>query len=253
MKRDDAAVASGSAALGAVAEKVREDKQREETREVEGTVAAGAALEEVAERVRREKEKDEEQHRESVEMAGVAIGEIAGRVKSNQEQEEKRRSKEQRRSSAAAAAGGDTLAEIAERLKAQKGVNEQVLEEGHGTEVASAGAIAGAAGVAAYETSDSRAVDSDPANIVDPRVRQEPQLQQARSTESDSGPAPNTIGPHSSDIMNIIDPRVKPQPELQKAEVKNPETGPAPNTIGPWKSDTASKCDDELCVARDID
>ncbi|MBE7179811.1 MAG: hypothetical protein INR71_01150, partial [Terriglobus roseus] len=35
-------------------------------------------------------------------------------------------------------------------------------------------------------------------------------------TGIDTGPAPNTIGPHKSDALNVLDPRVQPQPELMK-------------------------------------
>lgn len=48
----------------------------------------------------------------------------------------------------------------------------------------------------------------------------------AYEATEDTGPAPNTIGPHESDVKNVVDPRVKPDPELQKSREETP-TEPA--------------------------
>lgn len=238
-----------------MADKVKEDKEREEQKDRDATIAASAALGEVADGVKKDKEKEEAKEQEAREDASVAIGEIAGRVKEDRDLEEKRRSKERRRSSAAAQAGGETLAEIAAKVKQDREIEEQPeAEDQHGSvvPVAAAGA-AGVAGVAAYEVLDRQDTgpapatigphDSDLANIVDPRVQPDPDKQKSPVRNPETGPAPNTIGPHKSDIANILDPRVKPDPEVQRAPVQNPGTGPAPNTIGPHRSDTANILD----------
>ncbi|EMC92408.1 hypothetical protein BAUCODRAFT_38462 [Baudoinia panamericana UAMH 10762] len=64
----------------------------------------------------------------------------------------------------------------------------------------------GTAGVGAYETTRDR---------------------------GDTGPAPNTVGPHSSDVLNVLDPRVRPEPEKMKDHT----------TAGPYSSDMANKVD----------
>ena len=43
----------------------------------------------------------------------------------------------------------------------------------------------------------------------------------------DTGPAPHTIGPHKSDIANIVDPRVKPDPEKMRS-ARDTGAGPTP-------------------------
>ena len=52
----------------------------------------------------------------------------------------------------------------------------------------------------------------------------------------DSGPASKTIGPHDSNIANVLDPRVKPQPELMKGnkseEHSKVETNPRAGQAG---------------------
>lgn len=38
----------------------------------------------------------------------------------------------------------------------------------------------------------------------------------SNGTRGDTGPASKTIGPHDSDVANVLDPRVKPEPEKMK-------------------------------------
>jgi hypothetical protein len=61
---------------------------------------------------------------------------------------------------------------------------------------------------------------SNVANILDPRVKPDPELQSSTTHDKPySGPASETIGPHKSNVANILDPRVKPDPELQSSKV----------------------------------
>lgn len=65
-----------------------------------------------------------------------------------------------------------------------------------------------------------------------------------RDAEPDSGPATSTIGPHKSNVANVLDPRVQPDPELQKHHHAAPTVeDPAPSTVGPHKSDVANIVD----------
>ena len=57
-----------------------------------------------------------------------------------------------------------------------------------------------------------------------------------REDKVDTGPASNTIGPHSSNIANIVDPRVQPDPSKQKAHT----------TTGPHQSDTLNRLDPKV-------
>ncbi|KAF2443157.1 hypothetical protein P171DRAFT_487110 [Karstenula rhodostoma CBS 690.94] len=65
-----------------------------------------------------------------------------------------------------------------------------------------------------------------------------------RDAEPDSGPASSTVGPHKSNVANVLDPRVQPDPELQKHHHAAPTVeDPAPSTVGPHKSDVANIVD----------
>ncbi|OAG01975.1 uncharacterized protein CC84DRAFT_1167136 [Paraphaeosphaeria sporulosa] len=65
-----------------------------------------------------------------------------------------------------------------------------------------------------------------------------------RDAEPASGPASSTIGPHKSNVANVLDPRVQPDPELQKHNNAAPTVeDPAPSTVGPHKSDVANIVD----------
>lgn len=68
-----------------------------------------------------------------------------------------------------------------------------------------------------------------------------------RQKEPDSGPASSTIGPHKSNIANVLDPRVQPNPDLQKHHHAAPTVeDPAPSTVGPHKSDLANVLDPKV-------
>ncbi|KAH4863478.1 hypothetical protein HBH75_005690 [Parastagonospora nodorum] len=57
-----------------------------------------------------------------------------------------------------------------------------------------------------------------------------------REDKADTGPASNTIGPHSSNLANIVDPRVQPDPSKQKAHT----------TTGPQQSDALNRLDPKV-------
>ncbi|EMD00117.1 hypothetical protein BAUCODRAFT_30578 [Baudoinia panamericana UAMH 10762] len=78
-----------------------------------------------------------------------------------------------------------------------------------GRDAVTAGGL-GAAGVGAYEANKHH-----------------------RDHRGDTGPASNTIGPHSNNMANVVDPRVKPQPDQMKDRT----------TAGPHKSDMLNKLD----------
>ncbi|KAE8833232.1 hypothetical protein PTNB73_05378 [Pyrenophora teres f. teres] len=78
---------------------------------------------------------------------------------------------------------------------------------------------------------------SNTANILDPRVQPEPSKQIHHNIGStEDDPASRTIGPHGSNIANIIDPRVKPDPLKQKGHT----------TTGPHQSDTLNRLDPKV-------
>lgn len=65
-----------------------------------------------------------------------------------------------------------------------------------------------------------------------------------RQNEPETGPASSTIGPHKSNVANVLDPRVQPNPDLQKHHYAAPTVeDPAPSTVGPHKSDVANVLD----------
>jgi hypothetical protein len=101
----------------------------------------------------------------------------------------------------------------------------------YGRDAAIAGGL-GAAGVGAYTATRDHKGDStgpasetigphtsNAANIVDPRVQPDPSVQghQVGPSSTSEDPASKTIGPHKTNLANIIDPRVKPDPEKQKS------------------------------------
>ncbi|KAI9705656.1 MAG: hypothetical protein M1820_005066 [Bogoriella megaspora] len=122
----------------------------------------------------------------------------------------------------------------------------------YGRDAGVAGAGATAAGVGAYELSKGGNQDTGPAsntigphesniaNIVDPRVKPEPEKMKNVGPRPDTGPASATIGPHSSNIANVVDPRVQPDP----AKMKDRET------VGPHQSDTLNRVDPRVDSSR---
>jgi hypothetical protein len=75
---------------------------------------------------------------------------------------------------------------------------------------------------------------SNAANILDPRVQPDPSKQIHHNVgPTAEDPASRTIGHHESNIANIIDPRVQPDPSKQKAHM----------TSGPHQSDTLNRLD----------
>ncbi|KAF7572814.1 hypothetical protein A1F97_00595 [Pyrenophora tritici-repentis] len=78
---------------------------------------------------------------------------------------------------------------------------------------------------------------SNTANILDPRVQPDPSQQIHHNIgPTQDDPASRTIGPHSSNIANIVDPRVKPNPSKQKEHT----------TTGPHQSDTLNRLDPKV-------
>ena len=78
---------------------------------------------------------------------------------------------------------------------------------------------------------------SNTANILDPRVQPDPNQQIHHNIgPTAEDPASRTIGPHSSNIANIVDPRVKPDPSKQKGHT----------TTGPHQSDTLNCLDPKV-------
>ncbi|RMZ70822.1 cell surface [Pyrenophora seminiperda CCB06] len=78
---------------------------------------------------------------------------------------------------------------------------------------------------------------SNMANILDPRVQPDPNQQIHHNIgPTADDPASRTIGPHSSNIANIVDPRVKPDPSKQKGHT----------TSGPHQSDTLNRLDPKV-------
>ncbi|KAK5107360.1 hypothetical protein LTR62_001340 [Meristemomyces frigidus] len=73
---------------------------------------------------------------------------------------------------------------------------------------------------------------------VDPTVQTAPSQIKDQSIGDETGPAPNTAGPHPSDVANVVDPRVKPEPEQLKAREKQAEGKPATSTQPTQKEQT---------------
>ncbi|KAF2767404.1 hypothetical protein EJ03DRAFT_384001 [Teratosphaeria nubilosa] len=96
---------------------------------------------------------------------------------------------------------------------------------------------AGTTGVGAYEMAEG---SDDKLHPVGEQSHTMAEPAPVVSTGDATGPAPHTIGPRESDRANIVDPRVKPEPELQRGATGGDATGPAPSTIGPHKTDTAN-------------
>ena len=171
--------------------------------------------------------------------------------------------------------------------------------ENHGSAVAAATAATGAAALGANAATNheqgekARLQDTGPAsqtigphesnimNVVDPRVLPDSDKQavqtpseltrvmpgafpidepvQAKSIETETGPASKTIGPHQSNVKNVIDPTVLPDFSKQKehrsshsnvsqtaaeSSQRSPtSTGPASKTTGPHKSNVLNVVD----------
>jgi hypothetical protein len=124
-------------------------------------------------------------------------------------------------------------------------VPERQPEHHYGRDAGLAGAGAAAAGGLYSANRDSMA-DTGPAsntlgphssnvaNILDPRVQPDPSKQVHHNVGSTAeDPASRTIGPHDSNLANILDPRVKPDPSKQKGHT----------TTGPHQSDTLNRAD----------
>jgi hypothetical protein len=78
---------------------------------------------------------------------------------------------------------------------------------------------------------------SNAANVLDPRVQPDPSQQVHHNVGPTSeDPASRTIGQHQSNIANILDPRVQPDPSKQKAHT----------TTGPHQSDTLNRLDPKV-------
>jgi hypothetical protein len=78
---------------------------------------------------------------------------------------------------------------------------------------------------------------SNTANVLDPRVQPDPSKQIHHNVGSTAeDPASRTIGPHSSNIANVVDPRVQPDPSKQKAHT----------TTGPHQSDSLNRLDPQV-------
>jgi hypothetical protein len=78
---------------------------------------------------------------------------------------------------------------------------------------------------------------SNAANVLDPRVQPDPSQQVHHNVGPTSeDPASRTIGQHQSNVANILDPRVQPDPSKQKAHT----------TTGPHQSDTLNRLDPKV-------
>jgi hypothetical protein len=120
-----------------------------------------------------------------------------------------------------------------------------VQERQHGRDAGLAGTGAAAAGGLYAANRDSRAEtgpasntigphSSNAANVLDPRVQPDPSQQVHHNVgPTAEDPASRTIGPHDSNLANILDPRVKPDPSKQKGHA----------TTGPYQSDTLNRFD----------
>jgi hypothetical protein len=75
---------------------------------------------------------------------------------------------------------------------------------------------------------------SNVANVLDPRVQPDPSKQVHHNVGPTSeDPASRTIGHHQSNVANVLDPRVQPDPSKQKAHT----------TTGPHQPDTLNRLD----------
>lgn len=111
----------------------------------------------------------------------------------------------------------------------------------YGRDAALAGG-AGAAGLGAYEAGKHHGHEGsrDAPGMVG--GTQQYTGQQAGPTSTD--PAPNTTGPHKSDVLNVVDPRVKPEPEKMKGHTATSTSqDPASKTVGPHDSNIANVMD----------
>lgn len=129
-----------------------------------------------------------------------------------------------------------------------KELSKQDDDHHHGRDAALVGAGAGAAtaGGLAYASHKDHKADTGPAsntlgphssntaNVLDPKVQPDPSKQVHHNVGSTAeDPASKTIGPHSSNVANVLDPRVQPDPSKQKGHT----------TTGPHQSDTLNRAD----------
>lgn len=132
-----------------------------------------------------------------------------------------------------------------------KDLSKQDDDHHHGRDAALAGAGVGAAtaGGLAYAGQKDHKADTGPAsntlgphssnagNVLDPRVQPDPSKQIHHNVGSTTeDPASRTIGPHSSNVANVLDPRVQPDPTKQKGHT----------TTGPHQSDTLNRADPKV-------
>nr|AFZ93515.1 dehydrin-like protein 3 [Alternaria brassicicola] len=125
-------------------------------------------------------------------------------------------------------------------------VPERHPEHHYGRDAGLAGAGAAAAGIYAAnrDNTDSGSApstigphSSNATNIMDPRVQPDPSKQiHHKIGPTAEDPASRTIGPHDSNIANVLDPRVKPDPSKQKEHT----------TVGPHQSDTLNRLDPKV-------
>jgi hypothetical protein len=119
----------------------------------------------------------------------------------------------------------------------------------YGRDATLVGAGAATAGGLAYAGQHDNRTDTGPAsntlgphssnvaNVLDPRVQPDPSKQIHHNVgPTAEDPASRTIGPHSSNIANVVDPRVQPDPMKQKEHT----------TSGPHQSDTLNRLDPKV-------
>jgi hypothetical protein len=126
---------------------------------------------------------------------------------------------------------------------------QQDVQHHHGRDATLGGAGLATAGGLAYAGHHDSKTETGPAsntlgphssnaaNILDPRVQPDPSKQIHHNIGSTAeDPASRTIGHHQSNVANILDPRVQPDPAKQKAHV----------TSGPHQSDTLNHLDPKV-------
>jgi hypothetical protein len=119
----------------------------------------------------------------------------------------------------------------------------------YGRDAALAGTGVATAGGLAYAGQHENKTDTGPAsntlgphssnaaNVLDPRVQPDPSKQVHHNVGPTSqDPASKTIGPHQSNVANVLDPRVQPDPSKQKGHT----------TTGPHQSDTLNRLDPKV-------
>ena len=193
------------------AQKVEEKQQSQDVAREEPTEAVrGASLQEVGDRVRDEQFRPEADNSDSRDVVkdeaapvapGATLEEVGDRVRARQ-------FSTQPEDQEAAVVASTGIAPLATDGRARDELYEDDEEEGH-----SHGAVAavGTAGMAAVGgTSAAEALEN-----------------------RETGPASATIGPHDSNFANIVDPRVQPDKELQKSDASGAVQTPAAPTAEP--------------------